>query len=75
MREFNYEIDRKDAKKAIYATGEKRRNTMTNFTVNEIEETINKLLPNREKRRICLSLFLEALKKANSYGSNKWGAY
>ena len=32
-------------------------------------------MPNDENRKICLSLFLEALIKANSFGSNKWGAY
>ena len=33
------------------------------------------LLPNEKNRKICLSLFSEALNKANSFGSNKWGAY
>lgn len=33
------------------------------------------LLPNEKNRKICLSLFLEALIKANSFGSNKWGVY
>lgn len=44
---------------------------MTNFTANEVE----KILPDEERRKIYLSLFSEALKKANSYGNNKWGAY
>lgn len=44
-------------------------------STNKVERTITSLLPNEEDRKICLSLFLEALKKANSCGSNKWGAY
>lgn len=44
---------------------------MTNFTANEVEN----ILPYEGRRKIYLSLFLEALKKANSYGNNKWGAY
>lgn len=48
---------------------------MANLTAYEVEETIKQLLPNEGDRKICLSFFLEALKKANSYGSNKWGAY
>jgi len=42
---------------------------------NKAKRFITSLLPNDEYRKICLSLFLEALNKANSHGSNKWGAY
>jgi len=45
------------------------------LTVNEIEDIIKKLLSNKDERKICLSFFLEAIKKANSCGSNKWGVY
>jgi hypothetical protein len=48
---------------------------MTNFTANEIEKEITSLLPTEKDRKLYLSLFLEALKKANSYGNNKWSAY
>ena len=37
--------------------------------------SIVSLLPNDECRRKCLSLFAEVLKKADSLGRNKWGAY
>jgi len=41
----------------------------------KIEEVISSLLPDEEYRKICLSLFVQSLVKANSYGGNKWGAY
>lgn len=43
--------------------------------MNKVEEIITSLLPDEGHRKLCLSLFLQALNKANSFGSNKWGAY
>ena len=43
--------------------------------VSQIEKTISSLLPDEEYRKVCLSLFVESLFKANTYGSDKWGAY
>ena len=48
---------------------------MKNPDIRQIEHTISSLLPNEEYRRVCLSLFVESLLKANTYGSDKWGAY
>lgn len=48
---------------------------MTNFTANEVEKEITSLLPTEEDRTLYLPLFLEALKKANSFSRNKWSAY
>ncbi|MFA7071098.1 HNH endonuclease [Methanoculleus bourgensis] len=49
--------------------------SMKNPDIRQIEHTISSLLPNEEYRRVCLSLFVESLLKANTYGSDKWGAY
>ena len=43
--------------------------------MNEVKKVINELLANEENRKKCLYLFLESLKKANSYGADKWGVY
>lgn len=43
--------------------------------VSQIERTVSLLLPDEEYRKVCLSLFLESILKANAYGSDKWGAY
>jgi len=48
---------------------------MKNPDIRQIEQTISSLLPNEEYRKVCLSLFSESLLKANTYGSDKWGAY
>ncbi|MEG3057297.1 MAG: HNH endonuclease signature motif containing protein [Methanoculleus sp.] len=42
---------------------------------NQIERTISSFLPDEEYRKVCLSLFVDSLLEANSYGSKKWGAY
>lgn len=43
--------------------------------IDKVEKTIKSLLPDKEHRMICLSLFLQALNEANSYGNNKWGVH
>ena len=43
--------------------------------VSNVEKVINSLLPNEEIKKNCLSLFLKSIKKANSYGNDKWGVY
>ncbi|KAF5037046.1 HNH endonuclease [Methanoculleus sp. UBA430] len=48
---------------------------MTHSNIAKIEETILSLLPDEDYRRACLSLFVESLLEANSYGRNKWGVY
>lgn len=48
---------------------------INNPDINKAKNAITLLLPNEDKRKICLSLFLEALLKSNSFGNNKWGAY
>ena len=42
---------------------------------NQIEQTISSLLPDDEYRKVCLSLFVESILEADSYGENKWGVY
>jgi hypothetical protein len=49
--------------------------TINQPDITKVKKAITLLLPNEKTRKICLSLFLEALIKANSFGSNKWGAY
>ncbi|WP_214084211.1 HNH endonuclease [Methanoculleus sp.] len=48
---------------------------MTHSNIAKIEETISSLLPDEDYRQACLSLFVESLLEANSYGCNKWGVY
>lgn len=48
---------------------------MAHPDINKVKEAMISLFPNDEYRKTYLSLFFEALNKANSYGSNKWGAY
>ncbi|AKB17052.1 HNH endonuclease [Methanosarcina sp. WWM596] len=48
---------------------------MTGSDTDKTHDAMESLFPDGEYRKLILSLFLEALKKANSYGSNKWGAY
>lgn len=48
---------------------------MTNPKTDRVEEIIKFLLPNEKSRKVCLSLFLQSLNEANSYGSNKWGVH
>lgn len=43
--------------------------------IRKIEKTISSLLPDEEYRKVCLSLFAEAIEKANSYGGEKWGVH
>lgn len=38
-----------------------------------IEKTINSLIPDQENRKLSLNIFLETIRFANSFGSNKWG--
>ena len=45
------------------------------YSTNKVEKAIKLLLPNEEDRKICLSLFLEAVNKANSFSSNKWSTH
>ncbi len=40
-----------------------------------IRRTITSLQPDEKIRRIALEMFLEAVKHANTYGSDKWGVY
>ena len=49
--------------------------SMKNPNIRQIEQTISPLLPDKGYRKVCLSLFVESLLKANTYGSDKWGAY
>ena len=48
---------------------------MAYLDTKKARNSIVSLLPNDEYRRKCLSLFAEALKKADSLGRDKWGAY
>ncbi|MCC6608035.1 MAG: hypothetical protein IT327_32825 [Anaerolineae bacterium] len=41
----------------------------------EIESEITLLIPDREVRRLYLSVFVESLTEAHSHGANKWGVY
>lgn len=43
--------------------------------ITQVQKIVTLLLPDEENRKMCLSLFAEALNKADSFGSNKWGAY
>ena len=49
--------------------------TMKKPDTRRIEQIVSSLLPDEEHRKVCLSLFVESLLKANTYGSNKWGIY
>lgn len=42
---------------------------------NQIEQTLSSLLPDDEYRKVCLSLFVESILEADSYGKSKWGVY
>jgi len=44
-------------------------------SIYDIERVIKSLLPEAKIRKICLSILLESLIEANTYGSNKWGIY
>ena len=44
-------------------------------SISKVEKVINFLLPNEEIKKKCLSLFLKSIKKASSYGNDKWGVY
>jgi len=46
---------------------------MNNIDVVKIADIMESLVPEKEKRRHFLSIFLEAINHANSLGSNKWG--
>jgi predicted HNH restriction endonuclease len=46
---------------------------MNNADVLKIANTMESLVPEKEKRQHFLSIFLEAVNHANSLGSNKWG--
>lgn len=48
---------------------------ITDPGVDNVKESMISLFPNNEYRKIYLNLFLKALKKADSFGSNKWGVY
>ena len=48
---------------------------MTSFNIGKVKDIVTSLLPNEEYRMICLTLFLQALDKANSFGSSKWGVH
>lgn len=41
----------------------------------KVKRFVTLLLPDERSRTIYLSTFLESLKQANSYGSNKWSVY
>ena len=41
----------------------------------KVKRFVTSLLPDERTRTIYLSMFLESLKQANSYGSNKWSVY
>lgn len=42
---------------------------------NSVESIVNSIVPDVNKRRLCLSLLLESINFANSCGSDKWGVY
>jgi len=48
---------------------------MTDTKNDKVEEAIKSLLPDEKFRKVCLSLFLQSINQANSYGSNKWGVH
>ena len=43
--------------------------------MDDIRKVIHSLLPDAKTRRICLETFGETVNHANSFGSDKWGAY
>ncbi|WP_220682712.1 HNH endonuclease [Methanofollis formosanus] len=44
-------------------------------TLDEIEEGLSTILPDKKYRKNCLSVFAESIVEANSYGRNRWGVY
>lgn len=51
-------------------------NTVSNgIDTSKVKRFVTSLLPDKRTRTIYLSMFLESLKQANSYGSNKWSVY
>lgn len=45
------------------------------MTWNQAERIVTALIPDVSFRERCLSVFLDAMIEANTYGANKWGAY
>ncbi|MBN1349057.1 HNH endonuclease [candidate division KSB1 bacterium] len=43
--------------------------------IHKVESALISLIPDNKMRKLCLSVFLEALLEANKYGANKWGTY
>ncbi|MDX1521473.1 MAG: HNH endonuclease signature motif containing protein, partial [Anaerolineae bacterium] len=43
--------------------------------VQDIENAITSLIPDVKNRNLWLTVFLESLTEANTYGANKWGTY
>ncbi len=43
--------------------------------MDDVRKVVHSLLPDAETRRICLEIFSQAVSYANSFGSEKWGAY
>ncbi|MDK2951474.1 MAG: putative restriction endonuclease [Kosmotogales bacterium] len=42
---------------------------------NSVESIVNSIVPDVNKRRLCLSLLLESINFANSCGNDKWAVY
>lgn len=43
--------------------------------MNEVESTVNLIIPDKNKRKLYFKLLLESINLAESFGSNKWGIY
>jgi hypothetical protein len=43
--------------------------------MDDVRKVIHSLLPDAETRRFCLEAFDETVRYADSFGSEKWGAY
>lgn len=41
----------------------------------DIEQTLNLIFPEEEARKECLTMFLDSIDKANTFGANKWGVH
>ena len=48
---------------------------MNSYNEDEAKQIKCSLLPQEEKRKLCLEMFVEVVNHANSYGNDKWGTY
>ena len=48
---------------------------MTSSEVEQVQRHVESLLPDKDLRRFCLSIFADSIAKLHAHGANLWGAY